>query len=122
MVEKTEYEKLKEQFEGRGGLPTPEEAKRFYEDRVNNQPAPGKPPTPTRLPHQAGSFCRNLLIPSHTAGDTERSGSAARPGGGMGKVPRPKQACTARPTTRDAPRSSGVMRAIHLSGSQKKSA
>ena len=28
MVEKTEYEKLQEQFEGRGGLPTPEEDRR----------------------------------------------------------------------------------------------
>jgi len=46
MAEKTEYEKLKEQFEGKAGLPTPEEAKRYeakryYEDRVNNQPPIG---------------------------------------------------------------------------------
>lgn len=39
--EKTEYEKLVELFEGPARLPTPEEAKRTYDDRMNHQPAPG---------------------------------------------------------------------------------
>jgi len=40
MVEKTEYEKLVESFES-PKPPTAEDYKRFYEDRVNNQPPIG---------------------------------------------------------------------------------
>jgi hypothetical protein len=41
MARKTEYERLVEQFEGKGGLPTLEEAARLFEERGSTQPAPG---------------------------------------------------------------------------------
>src|SRR3954451_23400270 len=41
MARKTDYERLVEQFGGKGGPPTPEEAARLFEERGNTQPAPG---------------------------------------------------------------------------------
>src|SRR3954464_10056723 len=45
MARKTEYERLVEQFEGKGGLPTLEEAARLFEERGSTQPARGQTTT-----------------------------------------------------------------------------
>jgi hypothetical protein len=45
MARKTEYERLVEQFEGKGGLPTLKEAARLFEERGSTQPARGQTTT-----------------------------------------------------------------------------